>query len=83
MIVNTPLPLGTAIETRAHVTLDETPEMIVRAEPLRVRSTSALPIVDPNLPFSVLDAATAPQTAYEMATSRRCRWAAGTRRTSS
>ncbi len=64
MIVNTPLPPGTAIETRAHVTWDETPEMIVRAEPLRVRSASALPIVDPSLPFSVLDAAAAPQTAY-------------------
>ncbi|MEA2721526.1 MAG: hypothetical protein QOJ39_3390, partial [Candidatus Eremiobacteraeota bacterium] len=64
MIVNTPLPPGTAIETRAHVTWDETPEMIVRAEPLRVRSASALPIVDPSLPFSVLDAAAAPHAAY-------------------
>ena len=64
MIVNTPLPPGTAIETRAHVTWDEQPEMIIRAEPLRVRSASALPIVDPSLPFSVLDAAAAPHTAY-------------------
>ena len=46
------------------MTWDEKPEMIVRAEPLRVRSASALPIVDPSLPFSVLDAAAAPQTAY-------------------
>jgi uncharacterized repeat protein (TIGR01451 family) len=60
MIVNTPLPPGTSIETRAHVTWDEVPEMIVRAEPLRVRSASALPIVDPALPFSVLDAAAGP-----------------------
>jgi uncharacterized repeat protein (TIGR01451 family) len=60
VIVNTPLPAGTTIETRAHVTWDETPEMVVRAEPLRVRSASALPIVDPSLPFSVLDAAAAP-----------------------
>ncbi|GEM_PF-606423 len=60
LIVNTPLPPGTAIETRAHVTWDEVPEMIVRAEPLRVRSASALPIVDPALPFSVLDAAAGP-----------------------
>jgi uncharacterized repeat protein (TIGR01451 family) len=64
MIVNTPLPPGTAIETRAHVTWDEAPEMIVRAEPLRVRSASALPIVDPSLPFSVLDAAAAPPAAF-------------------
>jgi uncharacterized repeat protein (TIGR01451 family) len=60
MIVNTPLPPGTSIETRAHVTWDEVPEMIVRAEALRVRSASALPIVDPALPFSVLDAAAGP-----------------------
>jgi uncharacterized repeat protein (TIGR01451 family) len=64
MIVNTPLPPGTSIETRAHVTWDDQPEMIVRAEPLRVRSASALPIVDPTLPFSVLDAAAAPTPLY-------------------
>lgn len=60
VIVNTPLPPATTIETRAHVTWDETPEMVVRAEALRVRSVSALPITDPSLPFSVLDAAAAP-----------------------
>jgi len=60
VIVNTPLPAGTAIETRAYVVWDDTPEMAVRAHPLRVRSTAALPIVDPMLPFSVLDAAAAP-----------------------
>ena len=60
MIVNTPLPAGSFIETRAYVTWDEMPEMIVRGEPLRVRSSPALPIVDPLLPFSVIDAAAAP-----------------------
>ncbi len=60
MIVNTPLPADSYIETRAYVTWDEMPEMIVRAEPLRVRSAPALPIVDPMLPFSVIDAAAAP-----------------------
>jgi len=63
VIVNTPLPPGTAIETRARITWDDAPEMIVRAEPLRVRSAHALPIVDPALPFSVLDAAAAPSRA--------------------
>ncbi|HEV3089766.1 MAG TPA: hypothetical protein VGX96_21375, partial [Candidatus Elarobacter sp.] len=60
MIVNMPLPADSYIETRAYVTWDEMPEMIVRAEPLRVRSSPALPIVDPMLPFSVIDAAAAP-----------------------
>ena len=63
MIVNTPLPPGTSIETRAHVIWDDNPEMVIRAEALRVRSASALPIVDPSLPFSVLDAAAAPSYA--------------------
>ncbi len=59
-IVNTPLPPGTTIETRAHVTWDDQPELVIYAEPLRVRSAAALPIVDPSLPFSVLDAAAGP-----------------------
>jgi hypothetical protein len=63
VIVNTPLPPGTTIETRAHITWDDAPELVVRAEPLRVRSAHALPIVDPALPFSVLDAAAAPSRA--------------------
>jgi uncharacterized repeat protein (TIGR01451 family) len=63
VIVNTPLPPGTTIETRARITWDDAPEMVVRAEPLRVRSAHALPIVDPALPFSVLDAAAAPSRA--------------------
>ncbi|HEX3464408.1 MAG TPA: hypothetical protein VHS78_10215 [Candidatus Elarobacter sp.] len=63
VIVNTPLPPGTTIETRANVTWDDAPEMVLRAEPLRVRSAHALPIVDPALPFSVLDAAAAPSRA--------------------
>jgi uncharacterized repeat protein (TIGR01451 family) len=57
VIVNTPLPAGTLIETRAHVTWDDNPELVVGAAPSRVRSSSALPIVDPHLPFAVLDAA--------------------------
>ena len=56
-IVNTPLPAGSVIESRAAVSFDEAPEMSLIAEPLRVRSAPALPIVDPQLPFSVLDAA--------------------------
>jgi uncharacterized repeat protein (TIGR01451 family) len=56
-IVNTPLPAGSLIETRATVSFDDTPEFALRSEPLRVRSAHALPIVDPQLPFSVLDAA--------------------------
>jgi uncharacterized repeat protein (TIGR01451 family) len=63
VIVNTPLPPGTTIDTRARITWDDAPEMVVRAEPLRVRSAHALPIVDPALPFSVLDAAAAPSRA--------------------
>ncbi len=68
VIVNTPLPAGTTIETRAYIVWDDTPEMVVRAYPLRVRSSSALPIVDPLLPFSVLDAAAAPAGAQRQVT---------------
>ena len=56
-IVNTPLPAGSLIETRAAVSFDEAAEFTLRSESLRVRSAHALPIVDPQLPFSVLDAA--------------------------
>jgi uncharacterized repeat protein (TIGR01451 family) len=56
-IVNTPLPAGSVIDTRATVTWDDAPELIVRADAVRVRSSAALPIVDPALPFAVLDAA--------------------------
>jgi uncharacterized repeat protein (TIGR01451 family) len=62
-IVNTPLPTGTAIETRAHIAWDDRAETIVRAEPLRVRSAPALPIVEAGLPFTVIDAAAAPARA--------------------
>ncbi|HEY4438817.1 MAG TPA: hypothetical protein VGN14_00080, partial [Candidatus Elarobacter sp.] len=57
MIVNTPIPAGTLVETRAYVNWDEQPEIVVGAAPLRVRASAALPIVDPTLPFAVLDAA--------------------------
>jgi len=57
IIVNTPLPAGSLIETRAYVTWDENPELVVGAAPLRIRSAPAMPIVDPLLPFAVLDAA--------------------------
>jgi uncharacterized repeat protein (TIGR01451 family) len=60
VIVNTPLPASAVVETQGYVTWDDTPEMIVAAEPLHVRSAPALPIVDPLLPFSVIDAAAAP-----------------------
>ncbi len=63
VIVNTPLAAGTPIDTRAAVSWDEKPEVAVRAESLRVRSAPALPIVAPELPFSVIDAAAAPRTA--------------------
>lgn len=59
-IVNTPLATGTAIETRAYIAWDDRPETIVRTEPLRVRSTPAMPIVEATLPFTVIDAAAAP-----------------------
>ncbi len=61
VIVNTPLPAGTTIETRARVSWDAAPEIIVPAEPVRVRSAAAFQIVEPHLPFSVLDAAAAPE----------------------
>jgi uncharacterized repeat protein (TIGR01451 family) len=60
-IVNAPLPAGTAIETRAYIAWDDLPEAIVRCEPLRVRSTPALPIVEAALPFTVIDAAAGPK----------------------
>jgi uncharacterized repeat protein (TIGR01451 family) len=60
-IVNAPLPVGTAIETRAYIAWDDGPETIVRCEPVRVRSTPALPIVEAALPFTVIDAAAAPK----------------------
>jgi hypothetical protein len=61
VIVNVPLPAGTTIEARAYVAWDDGPETIVRCEPVRVRSTSALPIVEAALPFTVIDAAAAPK----------------------
>jgi hypothetical protein len=59
VIVNTPLPPQTPIETGALVRWDDAPEISVLAPPVRVRSTSALPIIEPELPFSVLGAVAA------------------------
>ncbi|MGH7329893.1 MAG: hypothetical protein ACREJX_16215, partial [Polyangiaceae bacterium] len=60
VIVNAPLPEGTVVDARAFVAWDEQPDMTVRAQPVRVRSMSALPVANPVLPFTVLDAAAAP-----------------------
>jgi uncharacterized repeat protein (TIGR01451 family) len=60
LIVNAPLPAGTLIDLRATIAWDDHPEMVVRAEPVLVRSRPALPVVDPVLPFTVVDAAAAP-----------------------
>jgi uncharacterized repeat protein (TIGR01451 family) len=63
VIVNIPLPPATAIETCATVHWDDVPEILVAAAPIRVRSTSAMQIVEPELPFSVLGAIAAPPRA--------------------
>ena len=60
VIVNIPLPPATPIETSATVHWDEAPDITIAAAPIRVRSTSAIPIVEPELPFSVLGAIAAP-----------------------
>jgi hypothetical protein len=56
VIVNSPVPDSSVIEPRALVNWDDAPEMVVRGELLRVRSSPAPLIIDPLLPFSVLDA---------------------------
>lgn len=68
VIVNIPLPPATPIETSANVAWDEVPEVTIAAAPIRVRSTSALPIVEPELPFSVLGAIAAPTRSTTLAT---------------
>jgi uncharacterized repeat protein (TIGR01451 family) len=68
VIVNMPLPPATAIETGAVVRWDEAAEISVAAAPVRVRSTSALPIIEPELPFSVLGAVAAPTRSSALAT---------------
>jgi hypothetical protein len=69
VIVNTPLPPATTIETAATVRWDEVGEIAVVAQPVRVRSTSALPIIEPELPFSVLGAVAAPTRSSALARS--------------
>jgi uncharacterized repeat protein (TIGR01451 family) len=68
VIVNMPLPPATAIETGAVVRWDEAPEISVMAAAVRVRSTSALPIIEPELPFSVLGAVAARTRTSALAT---------------
>jgi hypothetical protein len=70
VIVNMPLPPATFVEAVAGVRWDEVPEMSVAAAPVPVRSTSALPIIEPELPFSVLGAVAAPTRSSALATTR-------------
>jgi uncharacterized repeat protein (TIGR01451 family) len=63
VIVNMPLPPATVVETTAAIGWDETPEIFVEAAPVVAQSTSALPIIDSELPFSVLGAIAAPPRA--------------------
>jgi uncharacterized repeat protein (TIGR01451 family) len=58
-IVNTPLPPSTIIHSTVSVQWDDAPEMLVSSEPLRVESTSAMPVFEPSLPFSILGAVAA------------------------
>lgn len=67
VIVNMPLPPATAIDIVALVRWDDVPEIAVVAAPVRVRSTSALPIIEPELPFSVLGAVAAPSRSHALA----------------
>ena len=60
VIVNMPLPPALVVETTAALGWDETPEIFVEAAPVVAQSTSALPIIDSELPFSVLGAIAAP-----------------------
>ena len=68
VIVNIPLPPATAIETSAKVAWDEAAEITIVAAPIRVRSTSAMQIVEPELPFSVLGAIAAPTRSTTLTT---------------
>ncbi len=68
VIVNMPLPPATAIDTAAVVHWDEAGEISVVAPTVRVRSTSAMPIIEPELPFSVLGAVAAPTRSASLAT---------------
>jgi uncharacterized repeat protein (TIGR01451 family) len=58
-IVNTPLPPSTAIEAVVSVQWDDASPIVLSAEPLLVQSTSAMPVFEPSLPFSVLGAVAA------------------------
>jgi hypothetical protein len=61
-IVNTPLPPATLIECVVSVQWDDAREISARAEPLHVVSTSAMPVFEPSLPFSILGAVAAPKS---------------------
>jgi hypothetical protein len=60
VIVNMPLPPTATVDSAARISWDDVPEFSVAAAPVAVRSTSALPITDPALPFSILGATAAP-----------------------
>jgi uncharacterized repeat protein (TIGR01451 family) len=59
-IVNMPLPSTAKVEAAAAIGWDDMPELAVVATPIGVRSAAALPISDPSLSFSILNAAAAP-----------------------
>ncbi|MGD0475398.1 MAG: hypothetical protein ABSB70_19595, partial [Candidatus Velthaea sp.] len=60
VIVNTPLPPSAVVETTVCVRWDDVPAIAISTGPVAVVATSALPIVEPELPFSVLGAVAAP-----------------------
>ena len=65
-IVNTPLPAGTLIESRAEIEWDGVGSTMATLQPIRVRSTPAFAIRPAGLPFGVEGAVTTPSTeAYE------------------
>ncbi len=66
-IVNTPLPPSATIETTVGVRWDDVPAISISTAPIAVCSTSALPIIEPELPFSVLGAVAAPAKALPAA----------------
>jgi uncharacterized repeat protein (TIGR01451 family) len=62
-IVNTPLPPSAVVETTVCVRWDDAPVIAVTTAPVSVTANAALPIIEPELPFSVLGAVAAPPKA--------------------